>query len=180
VRNLYGGNRTSKRVFKQVTFFDAEIPENMPDHFALVAASDADFQAWKAIGAEVLEDRTDAVVASVGAFFAEAEISQWEGGVIINDEHLRRLPLVEGEDLLHGAAAEIHEGLRLEQQGASRELGEVGLPLRLGFEGDACLGRQTVQHHEPDVVPGHFILPPRISEADDELERKHWEESFKF
>jgi hypothetical protein len=30
--------------------------------------------------------------------------------------------------------------------------------------------RQALDHHEPDVVAGPFILPPRISKADDSTE----------
>ena len=50
------------------------------------------------------------------------------------------------------------------------ELGKMALPLRCGLETHAGDCGQTVQHHEPDVMPGFRILPPRIAQPDDEGE----------
>ncbi len=108
-------------------------------------------------------------MAACGAFFAEAEGAEWEGNVVVNDEHLLGRPFVEGEDLLDGAAAQVHEGLRFKQNRAGpRELGKVALPLGYGLECRSLRSGEAVEHPEANIVAGVFILPPRITEADDE------------
>jgi len=79
---------------------------------------------------------------------------------------------VKREDLLDGAAAEVHESLGFEQnRPAFRNLRKLALPFRGGFENRTTGGSEPIQQHETYVMAGVFILFPGISEADDEGER---------
>ena len=138
-RNLHGIESSGKHVFEKGFFVGGKFPEHMADHLAGLAAADAEFETWERVGSEVLEDGFDTVVAAGGAFFAEAEGAQWEGDVVVNNQDLLRAPFVEREYLMNGAATQVHERLRFEQNGAGvGEFGEVALPLGDGLEGDTC------------------------------------------
>lgn len=170
-RKLYCLEGGGKRVFKKGPFVGSEFAEDVADHFAGSGGSDADFQARKGVGVEVLEDGFDAVVAACGAFFPEAEGAEGQGDVIIDDEDVFGRPFVKGQDLLQGAAAEVHERLRLQKEcPVSGNLREVALPLRDGLEAGSGVSGQPVEHHEADIVAGAFILASWIPESDDELE----------
>ncbi len=168
-RKLHGIDGSGKHDFEQLLLVRGELAEDMADHFAGLAAADAELEAGKCVGAEVLEDGFDAVVAAGGAFFPEPQAAEWQRDIVVDDEHVGGGPFVEREDLLDGAAAEVHKRLRLEQDGAgARQLGEVTLPFRDGLERDAFCGGKAVEQHETDVVTGVFILPARVAKADDE------------
>jgi len=175
-RKLHSFESGGKRVFEERALVGRKFPEHVADHVAGLAGADADFEAREEVGPEVFEDGFDAIVATGGAFFAEPQGAERQGGIVVDDEHVFRQPFVEGENLADGAAAEVHEGLGFEEQGcAIGEFGEVALPFGRGLERDSGGGGQTVQDHEPDVVAGVFILPPRVAEADDEGEGHGWE-----
>ncbi len=170
-RKLHGFESSGKHVFQQGLLVRGEFSEDVAGHFAGLASTDAELEAREDVVAEVLEDGFNAVVATGGAFFAEAQGAEGEGYVVVDDEHFCERPFVKREDLQDGAAAQVHEGLGLEEDGVrAGELGEVALPFGDGLEGGPAGGGEAVKHHKADVVAGFFILPPRVAEADDEGE----------
>jgi len=69
------------------------------------------------------------------------------------------------------AAAEVHEGRRLEQHQVlpgDRQL--RGLAVELGFQAEtrAASGCEGVNKPEPGVVPGSGMFGPGVAEADDQ------------
>ena len=73
---------------------------------------------------------------------------------------------------MYCAAAEVHEGLRFEEDCAvAGDFREVALPFWGGLKGRSGGGGEAVKHHEADVVTGLLILLSGISEADNEGER---------
>ena len=168
-RNLHGFQRGGKHVFKQQPFVGRKLAEHVADHFAGLAATDADFKARKDIGPEMLNDGFDPIVTTRRAFFAEAERAERQGDIVVDDQHLFGWPLVEGEDLVNGAAAQVHKRLRFQQnRAAAGEFGEVALPLRSRLESRAFCGGQAIQYHESHVVAGVLVLLAGVAEADDE------------
>lgn len=136
----------------------------MADHVSRLAAADADFEAREDIAAEVFDDGFDAIMASGGAFFAETQGSEWQGRIVVDDEHLLWSPLVKREDLADGATAQIHESLRFDQQRAVvGKFGQMALPLGCGLKRHGGCRCHAIHHHEPDVVAGVFILTPGVA-----------------
>lgn len=170
---LHGGNRRCKRVFKQPGFLRGEPAEHVPGEVLSVGPADPDLQARKILGAEVLENRADSVVPARPALFAKPQAAERQRDVVVDHQHFGSRPLVERGHLAHAAAAVIHERLRLEQHRAVPQPRHVTLPFRARRELRALGGGQAVEDHEPDIVAGPFVLPPRISEADDERKRGH-------
>ena len=76
----------------------------MTDHVSRLAGSDADFEAWEHIGAEMLDDGLDAIVSASGALFAETQRAKRQGDIVIDDEHLFRQPFVKREHLPDGVS----------------------------------------------------------------------------
>jgi hypothetical protein len=79
-RKLHGFQSRGKRVFKQRALVGRKFPEHVPDHVSRLAAADADLEAGKLVGAEMLDERLDAVVAAGGALFAETQRAERQGG----------------------------------------------------------------------------------------------------
>lgn len=113
-RKLHGIQRGGKHVFENGLFVRRKLSEHVSDDLARLAGADAEFEAGKQVITEVLEDRFDTIVATGGAFFAEAEGAKGEGGVVVNHQNFLGRPLVKREDLLDGATAEVHKRLRFE------------------------------------------------------------------
>ena len=175
-RKLHGIESGGKHVFEKRFFVGGKFPEHVADHLAGFAAADAELEAREDVGAEVLEDGLDAVMAAGGAFFAETKGAEREGDVVVDHQDLLGCPFVEGEDLVDGTAAQVHERLGFEQNRAGvRKFCEVALPLGSGLKCDAGCCGEAIEHHESHVVAGFFILSPGIAEADDQVEGHGWE-----
>ena len=94
-RKLHGFQSSGKHVLENRLLIRGKLAKDMANHFAGLAAADSEFQPGELVAPEVLEDGFDAVVSAGRAFFAEAEGAEGEGNVIVNDQHLLRLPFVE-------------------------------------------------------------------------------------
>jgi hypothetical protein len=84
VRKLNGFERGGKHVFENGLFVRRKLSEHVSNDLAWLAGADAEFEAGKQVITEVLEDRFDTIVATGGAFFAEAEGAKGEGCVVVN------------------------------------------------------------------------------------------------
>ncbi len=170
-RKLHRCEGGGKRVFLHRALIRSEFPQDMADHFSRLAAADAHLQPGEGVRVQVLDDGFDAVVSSRGTFLPESEGAERQGDIVINHQDVLRRPFVEGEDLLERPAAQVHEGLRLEEQRpVTRDLRQVALPLGDALECSPGLRRQPVQHHEAYIVAGILILAAGIPEPHDQLE----------
>ena len=139
----------------------------MIDHSAgEFGISDADAEPGELVGAEVLDDRAHPVMPPGGALTADAQATEGEGDVIIDHQDLGRFDAVEVGDLGDRLAAQIHEGLRLDDVFPMPEAGDVRDPTLRVLECFARILGQLLDDEEADVVPGVGIFWPRVSEAD--------------
>jgi len=85
-----------------------------------------------------------------------------------NDEILGRF-LIEIDDLPDGLPAEVHEGLRLDEQHAPAPdppVADQGLEFFL-LHGDAGVIGEGIEHEEAHVVACHAVWVARVSQAGD-------------
>jgi hypothetical protein len=81
---LHGLHGRGKRVFKQRELAGAEFSQHMAGHVSRLAGTDPDLEPRETVGAEVLDDRFDAIVSTCGSFFAESQPAERQGDVVIN------------------------------------------------------------------------------------------------
>ena len=109
------------------------------------------------------------VLSGMAAAALELDLAWWEVQLVVHADDLRQGHLVEGHRGLNGLAAQVHEGLRLEQHHlAGPDLGLGGLGAELVAEGRSRPARgQPVHHHEAHVVPVSAVFWPGVPESDD-------------
>ena len=125
------------------------------------------------LGAQLVDDRAQPVVAAGAAALAEAELAERQREVVDDDEHLGQRRALAGEHLAHGDARS-----RSCTSAASRGAGRApsrrardrlrGVPLAPAA-GPPEPVRDPVEHHPADVVAGLGVLPARVPEPDDDL-----------
>src|SRR5690606_31528196 len=126
------------------------------------------------VGAQLADQRADAVLAGRPPALLHAETARGQIDLVVEDDHLRRLNLVEARRLGDGPAALVHEGLGLHQQHLDPALRRLDLALadhRLEF---GPLGPERpapcdlVGGHEADVVAVALVFRAWIAEAGDD------------
>src|SRR5262249_21389385 len=83
--------------------------------------------------------------------------------------------LVEVNDLADAAAAQVHEGLGLDQEdllAVLEQFGNLGLEAALEPAGVGARGQQ-VNDGKADVVPGAVVAAARVAQADDDFGGAH-------
>ena len=117
--------------------------------------ADADPQPAELLGAELLDDRAQAVVAAGPPALAEAELAERQREVVDDDEHIAERRSLAGEHLAHGEARVVHVRLRLDEhhvepaEAALDDARRVALPATARPAGPVG---QPVEHHPADVV----------------------------
>ena len=84
-RKLHGIHCGGKHVFEMWPLVGGKFPEHVAGHFAGFAGTDAELESGKCVGAEVLDNGFNAVVAACGAFFPEAQCAEWQSDVVVDD-----------------------------------------------------------------------------------------------
>ena len=82
---------------------------------AAVGIADADPEPAELLGAELVDDRAQAVVAAVAAALAEAELAERQREVVGDDEQVGQRRVLAGEHLADGEAGVVHVGQRLDE-----------------------------------------------------------------
>ena len=133
---------------------------------------DPDPEPAELLGVELVDDRTETVMAAGPAALPEPELAERQGEVVGDDEEIDQRRVLAGEDLPDGVAREIHEGQRLDDHevepavaahGDRRSVARSALALPAGAVGD------PVEDHPADVVARLRILVARVAQADDDL-----------
>lgn len=144
--------------------------QDLVDRLAAVAvATDADTQA-REVGAEVADDRLEAVVATGTAVGADAEFAEWQIEVVDHDEHVADVDLVKGRSNPHRGATCVHERLRLDEECvllADQRLERIVLFLP---RGRIPAPREFVKDDEADIVACARVLLARIPQARDKAQ----------
>ncbi len=95
---------------------------------------------------------------------AHSESSEREIEIVGDDDQVLGGQMVPVDDLADGVAAEVHIGLRGDEDellAAEDALDDLGAKPLLD-RGRARDSGQAVDHHEPDVVACPRVLPPRV------------------
>src|SRR5262249_13523726 len=101
----------------------------------------------------------------------EAQPAQGQVDVVADHQQVFQRQLVEVHHLPHTSAAQVHEGLRLDQEHlllALVKLGDLGLKAVLEPRGTGA-GRHGVHDGEPDVVPGARVAVSGVAQAHDDF-----------
>ena len=137
-----------------------------------VRRPDPDPQPAELLVPELVDDRSEAVVAARPAALAEAELAERQGEVVDDDEQVAERRVLAGEDLPDGEAGVVHPRQRLDERqveaavAAHRDRRRVPRPALArpaGAVGD------PVEHHPADVVARLRVLVARVAQADDDL-----------
>jgi hypothetical protein len=167
-----GLGRSGNRLIHHGEFLGTETGENMTSKIrAHGGAADADAEARDLLGSEVDKDRLESPLASGSPLPAEADGPGRKGDIIGHHEHGGVRDTVKAGVTGDGLAAEVHEGRGFDQdQVASRNLRDMGVPLGfLGKDGPET-GGQHVENVEAGIVPRSLVFPAGIPEARDEAE----------
>ena len=146
-----------------------EIAQHVGHHQMLLAGMPDAQPGPTEVGAKMADQRADAVLARRASARLHAEAPGRQIDFVMEDDHIGGRNLVKTRRLAHGAAAFVHIGLGLHQQGAhlalrrlDHALGDHRLELRpLGPEAPAA--RDGVGGHEADVVAVVPVLVARIA-----------------
>ena len=119
---------------------------------------------------QVGDDVLQSVVTPGAAPRPDAELPQGQGHVVGNHQDTLRRNLIKSSRQLDGLTAEVHIGLRLDNQHplATRPDLSGQRTVTEFVEFDALPAGQLIGGHEADIVPGCFILLPRVAQADQE------------
>ena len=159
-------------VIDQRAFGGAEPAEDVVGGVDRPSIADPDAEPGVVVGPEVGGDVAEAFLAPVATALADPELAQREVQVVAEDQEVGRLELVEAEGRGHAPAAEVHEGLGLQEQDApvvDLDLGELPLELPRELRPRAARG-EPVDGLEADVVAGPVVLAARVAEPHDQFE----------
>ena len=141
----------------------------MVDNCLVVACrvADADFKARVGIGAQMLGNGFDAVVAAGAALAADAQLAYGHIHIILDNSDIIRVDVIEVGVGTYGNAAEVHVGGRLDDDNffGSAVFCHVGTAVLFAeaYTKTAC---QLVNYHKADVVTGIFVFAADIAKAD--------------
>ena len=141
----------------------------MVDNGLIIACrmADADFKARVSIGAQMLGNGFDAVVAAGAALAADAQLTYGHIHIILDNSDIIRVDVIEVGVGTYGNAAEIHVGGRLDDDNffGSAVFCHIGTAVLLteAYTKTAC---QLVNYHKADVVTGIFVFAADIAKAD--------------
>src|SRR5882724_570702 len=119
------------------------------------------------LSAQAFNDRLQSLLSARASPRPHSNHPEGECDIIAGNEQISRLPFaVSVEQGTNRVAAQIHVGLRFcEQHALTRQRYLRDLCARLGAKAAATPQRkQSVNEHEPEIMPGHFVFPPRIPE----------------
>ncbi len=141
---------------------------------AATGRPDPDPQPAELLGAQLVDDRAEAVVAARTATLAEAELAERQREVVGDDEQVDQRRVLAGEHLADGEARLVHERQRLDDhqvEPAVAAHGDRRGVARPALAGPARPVGDAVEDHPADVVPRLRVLLARIPQADDDLHR---------
>ena len=124
------------------------------------------------LSTESFNDRFQTVLSARASSRSYANRSERQCDVVACYQEIRRAPVaVAFKQRSNRISAQIHEGLWLRQQNAltcKRNLSDLRIRLIAKATAAGSL-KQSVNKHEPEIVPGHFVLPSRIPEPNYQL-----------
>src|SRR5437773_2660805 len=93
-----------------------ESRQDVVRHVGLViGTADADLHAADVFGADGLDDRAHAVVATVAALHAHANGAQWQIDVVVDEDEVGGIRRMTAQGPSHDRAGHVHEGLGLDE-----------------------------------------------------------------
>src|SRR6185369_16038204 len=116
------------------------------------------------LAVELVDDRSEAVMAARAAALAEPELAERQREIVDDHEHLAQRRVLAGEDLPDGPPRLVHERQRLHEHDVESveppadDRGGVLVPATTGPPGP--IG-ETVEDHPADVVAGLGVLLAR-------------------
>jgi len=137
---------------------------------------DADAVTDKRIS-KAADDIRHAIVPTRTAPQADFQPAYRQRILVVNDDKIRRLPLIEAADFADSLAAEVHEGRRLhEQHGLSGDFdgGGVGTKLLVFAPGSAELARQRFHDAKTDIVACPVVTGSGISQTRNDTHRHRY------
>ena len=132
---------------------------------------DPDPEPAEFLGAELLDDRAQAVVSAVAAGLAEPELAERQGKIVGDDEQVLELDVLAGQHAAHGGAEIIHVRQRLDEGQVEAVVAahhDVRLVALAPTPRPAGTLGQPVQH-EPATLARPAYRGPGIPEPDDDL-----------
>jgi hypothetical protein len=105
------------------------------------------------------------VMTPVSSPRSHAHLAQRQVEIVAHDQQFLQRHLVKIDNFPNASAAQVHEGLGLDQQNSLRILGALGrLSLKTILKSAAMrTGRQRVDYCIPDVMARPLILAPGIA-----------------
>ena len=137
--------------------------------FRIVVAQ-AEAQAAEYVGAQLLDDVGEAVVAAVGTLLAHAQRAERQGDVVVHHEEVLNRNLLLLEPVFHSFSAEVHVSCRLDDEQGLAFVSQLrGLCEAARSERAFEVFGQTVGNLEADVVARFVVFSADVSETSDEI-----------
>src|SRR3989338_9801563 len=161
----------------QNPLFLARVIQHEIDHFGTLAGMpDTQTQTPEVSGAEMRDDVFQAVMPTVSAAQLQARCAGLQIQIVMHHQNFRRLDPVELRQRADGSPADIHKGLRLEQQHfMAVQLTARGQTMKfcLVFEAQVLPACEFVHPAEADVMPGGFVFAPWVAQAGNQTYGSH-------
>ena len=126
----------------------------------------------KSLRAEMRDDVLQPVVPAVAAAQLELGAARRQVEFVVHHQYLVRQYLVKQRQRDHRTAADVHEGLRLEQMdfmSMHRGACNQAVKLVVGLEIRAVRARKFIHPPESGVVARGFVFPAGVAQSDDQF-----------
>jgi hypothetical protein len=165
---LDGVRSSSDKRRERRTLIRIEITQDEPAHVSVRGASNSTAHTHE-VASEVLEDRSQAVVASVTSAHLDPHFPVGNVELVVDHHRARSFGLKERRGGSDGDTAAIHIGRGLEQVGVLVSESCFGV-ITVEFIAKAARRApvEFVDYQEPDVVTVALILRARVPETDDQ------------
>ena len=136
--------------------------------------ADPDAQAAELLGAELVDDRAQAVVPAMAARLAETQLAERQREVVRDDEEVAERGVLAVQDLADRLTGLVHVGQRLDEgqvQAAVATTDDVRAVALAPTAIPAGPLSEPIHDQPADVVAGPGVLRTRVPETDDDLQR---------